>query len=91
MKSHYKLKLFIRFLKENNIYHKFFTNIYSNNGRKSITYQYKSVREYIDEELKDRGCLINKSFLWAETEEGYVFWRGIYDKWEEIRFLINKI
>lgn len=90
MKQNHKLKLFIRFLKKNNIYNTFFANCHSNNGLYSrARYKYENVIEFIDTELKDRGYLINKPFTWDETEEGYMFWCSIYNKWEKIRHIIN--
>lgn len=90
MKQNHKLKLFIRFLKKYKIYNIFFANSFSNNGTNARTlYKYESVIDFINSELKDSGCLINKSFTWDETEEGYIFWYRIYNKWERIRCIIN--
>ena len=86
-----KLKLFIRFLKKHKAYNQFFAHCFSNNGwsvRKSHP-KYKTVTEFIDDEFNHDCSIINKAFIWKETEEGYDYWFDLYHEWEEIRINLN--
>ena len=67
-----KLKILIRFLKKHKAYNQFFAHCFSNNGwsvRKSHP-KYKTVTEFIDDEFNHDCSIINKAFIWKETEEG---------------------
>ena len=92
MKQKDKLKIFIRFLKKNKIYHIFLSNCFSNNGynvRNNLKKQL-TVNDFIKDELKNHCLFINRAFVWDETREGYEFWYNMFNEWEKLRILINK-
>ena len=87
MKYEHKLKVFIRFLKKNKIYHKFFSNASSINGfeiRERI-FSSMTVEEFIQFELNKKGWgnIFNMAFEWNRTKEGYDFWYDIYILWSK--------
>jgi hypothetical protein len=88
MTHKYKIKLFIRFLKENKAYNKFMRNALSLNGfeyRKRYC-EGRTLNEHINYELKYNNGknIIDCSFQWDKTDEGADFWYDIYLKWEFI-------
>ena len=93
MNQNYKLKLFIRFLKKNHIYNQFFANSTSAKGYhiRKINRRKENIIYFINDELNNQGYVINRAFVWDETEEGYLYWLRIYDEWEQIRHHLYRI
>lgn len=88
-----RIKIFIRFLKKQKIYDKFFFYASSKTAihLRKINKRKKDVFEFINDELNNQGYVINKAFVWDETEEGYQYWLRIYDEWEQIRYHLYRI
>ena len=90
MKYEHKLKIFIRFLKKNKIYHKFLTNGFSSNGFKTRSEYWEcstpSLFDFISDQLKrkDWGTVVDGCFTWDYTKEGVDYWYDMYCRWDEI-------
>ena len=72
--------LFLRFLKDNNIYYDFLYNFNEQNPP-LIWYEFlhkTHVRDYII-----------RAFCWEDTLEGYYFWNSYYTKW--LKLLMKKV
>jgi hypothetical protein len=67
-------KKFVKFLKDNNAYDKFITNLNIVN---------KPIEIFCDDSKKK--SYINRSFIWFQTKEGFDFWENLNVKW--IQFL----
>ena len=72
-------KYFIRFLKDNGIYRRFF-NILKGNPEGFYTDMYKSnMVIFFNNALPDNW--LNDSIVWALQEEGSKFWKNMHEKW----------
>jgi len=84
-----KAKKFLRFLKENNVYHSFFDNFrkqsewrskWLNNTLKNYNLKYyKTFDAYLS--LINTNDLFRFAFDWSITDSGHMFWRVLNDKW----------
>lgn len=73
------LKEFIFFLKKEKIYDTYLYELFNEKGSKS-----NSVYFIIkDIKYKCGHNLISRAFTWICTEEGYIFWSIIHEKWIE--------
>lgn len=88
-----RIKIFIRFLKKQKIYDKFFFYASSKTAihLREMNKRKKDVFEFINDELNNQGYVINRAFVWDKTEEGYLYWLRIYDEWEQIRHHLYRI
>ena len=91
IKTNEILKEFFKFLKENNAYVQYRTNIcygFGNHSRMNINFFYGiqeklipfETRKNIITEITARN-LINYAFTWAETEQQHKYWRELHIKW----------
>ena len=67
-------RLFIRFLKEEKVYHPFRRNF-----AKMPMYGHKSLGKYLRNVKKEDA--IRDSFSWRNTQEGHDFWSNIACEW----------
>jgi hypothetical protein len=67
-------RLFIRFLKEEKVYHPFRRNF-----AKMPMYGHKSLEKYL-RNVKKEGAIRN-AFSWRNTQEGHDFWSIMSSKW----------
>lgn len=79
------LRLFFRFLKNNDVYRQYLNNIqYS----ATINHKYVSNKKFTTEFFDLAKCnpkiLINHPFIWRSTQEGYYFWHNIHYQWNEM-------
>lgn len=72
------LKVFVFFLKEENIYKSYLHNIYNRflDKNKCTNFIINELNDYLGINL------ISGLFTWRNTEEGYKFWFTINKKWE---------
>ena len=87
------MKIFIQFLKDNNILKEFKSNLINTllntqNGSQNKILTYinpisilKQNKAYIGDELVIYKNLINFSCKWDRTKEGYHFWASLHKKW----------
>lgn len=73
------LKRFIAFLKQNGAYQIYLNNISRERGVSESILFIKSTFNILAD-CKGK-CLISRAFSWSATEEGYVFWRTLHNKW----------
>lgn len=71
-------KRFYQFLKDNNCLIEYLCNRYHQRNKINL------------QKIKDPKMLIATAFIWSNTEEGYIFWSRIDDKWNEIYFKFIK-
>ncbi len=90
------IRIFLRFLKEENIYHRYLDNIYVLcYGFDSIKSLHRLFLGYFIKKINKKtiSTLIYISFYWGDTKEGYSFW-NIYDgKWRKFcnkHIVVNK-
>lgn len=87
MKKIKRLKLFINFLKKNNVYEKYILNL---TNKSSIFYREllnlpKTPDIFISNLIEKRPEeLINLSFNWSSTKEGAHFWEVLHYSWNNI-------
>ena len=75
-----KLIDFLRFLKDNEVYEKYFNAFFKNHHIKF--HNWVNWAKYVIEH-RDRLDLIENAFLFSWTEEGYTFWRKMSNKYRE--------
>ena len=86
-------KIFIRFLKEKNLYSKFFTNYKMKNNSSIVPLE--SLIDYIIR-YNNMFCYNNQCtemmlFDWNETKEGFSFWSNENKSWVNVvNLIINK-
>lgn len=87
-------KIFIKFLKEEKIFHNFFTELNSNHAkehRKSWDFQVDPFKYLSNELYTEYGyAFIRRAFLWSSTKHGDFFWGRKNEKWELIHRKICK-
>ena len=79
-----KRKIFIRFLKENNVYKNFINNVEGKYGF------YKRFDELLF--FATQGIYLNEvkgGFRWDKTKEGWKFWDNINNKWRDYYYKIK--
>lgn len=93
IKTNEILKEFFKFLKENNAYIQYRTNIcygFGNHSSKNINFFFYGMQEIvipfetrknIITETAVRN-LINYAFAWSETKERYKYWCELHKKWQ---------
>ena len=87
---------FIAFLKENNAYNKFKKNClkyrHVNNPTHAIElYDFLNpLVRYKKKGYTDLCSIINTSFVWRLTPEGFAFWGNLNEKWVEKFFLLQE-
>ena len=71
-RGHKNIKLFVNFLRDNDIYH---------------DYIYNYDPEFVAEGDEIKGlpptCLLGQGFIWKDSPEGDEFWRDLDGKWDE--------
>ena len=67
-------RLFIRFLKEENVYHPFRRNF-----AEIAMYRHKSLGKYLRNVKKENA--MRNAFYWRNTQEGHDFWADIACGW----------
>ncbi len=75
-------QLFIRFLKQNNIYYLFSHNLH-NNKKTPKNKIYKNIKLYDYKNINDlvpMNFFVN-AFIWEDTKEGHDFWLNLHIKW----------
>lgn len=78
------IKKFYKFLKYNGLLEIYIKNLYSENGeryRKFFGYENDPFNFLLFTFKNNENNLINEPFSWAETNEGYRFWKKINIKW----------
>ena len=75
-------QLFLRFLKQNNVYYLFSHNLHNNNEKpkKKI---YENLKLYDYKNIND-SIAVNffvNAFIWEDTKEGHNFWLDLHIKW----------
>ena len=75
-------QLFLRFLKQNNIFHLFVHNAHNVN-EKDYHYNLNDIDNI------SPTSFIMHAFMWCKTKEGEMFWRDINIKW--IKYIMEKI
>lgn len=88
-KMDYKCKLFIKFLKKYNVFGRYM--IIFNNQRLEEWDYYKSRFSIKEQSFKnflkcvveksDYSEFLNRSFIWADTEEGHDYWERLSNEW----------
>ena len=73
------LKRFIAFLKQNGAYKIYLNNISRERGVSEAILFIKSAFNIWEDYKGQR--LITGAFSWSKTEEGYIFWRKLHNKW----------
>lgn len=68
-----KIKFLVRFLKEENAYGKYIHNLFLEKGYHYGTF----LKMYMD------SGILNNSFFWKDTKEGYNYWRKLHEKFVE--------
>ena len=66
---------FIEFLKENEAYRDYIKNLKNHRGL--------TLDEYFNRRCADEESVLMDAFVWAETKEGYEYWKNLNKKWEE--------
>lgn len=82
-----KLQTFIRFLKKNNSYEEYLFCLTRANAIlfRQRTGNSRIPSEFIITSIKQNPLhLINGAFVWDETNEGYEFWKFLFQKWRII-------
>lgn len=69
--------LFVKFLKEHNLFFRF-TAYYNSNDRHCLPF-----KEFLNKENPE--YYVTVAFTWAETDEGEDFWSGVTSHWDEYR------
>lgn len=80
------IKKFYKFLKYNGLLEIYIKNLYSENGeryRKIFGYENDPFNFLLFTIKYNEKKLINEPFSWAETNEGYNFWKKINIKWRD--------
>lgn len=65
---------FIEFMKQEKVWEKYKDNVYDNAKEVSADVLLKVI-------LNTDIHILNVSFVWKETKEGFEFWKNVYDKW----------
>ena len=65
---------FIEFMKQEKVWEKYKDNVYDNTKEVSADVLLKVI-------LNADIHILNVSFVWKETKEGFEFWKNVYDKW----------
>ena len=71
-------KLFIKFLKDNNVYEQYMFN-FNNRTKISKYYPKKTFTSYF--ETTDLYLAINNAFNWSDSPEHFRFWENLNTKW----------
>lgn len=71
-------QLFLRFLKQNNVYHLFLYNICNKKESSKLynLYDFKSINNVLVLNF------LTTPFIWNNTKQGHLFWAKLYDKWD---------
>jgi hypothetical protein len=81
------IDMFTKFLKEQNVYDKFFNSVNINFIRKALDDTFditgNTKQELIFDNLLPIGFIMD-AFHWEETDEGYEYWSDINGEWENI-------
>ena len=92
MKNLNNIKLFNRFLKENNIFKIYYYNLENDDNedfnRKTIENVYEILKHYNIDEYHNE---IHNAFLWCETKQGFRFWEKIEQQWLNVLYKLRKI
>ena len=93
------INIFLNFLKENNIYKEYTTNLRHNIGRRDYLkpttkltilmqpFKYKKIDTiFYNMSRYDLGEIINYSFTWMDTPQGHEFWAKYHVKWVKTTF-----
>lgn len=70
--------LFLRYLKENGLYHRYKHNLLKQKKNVDCTHYFNSM------------SYINCAFAWDETKEGYEYWYKISKKINTIMYVLKK-
>ena len=75
-------QLFLRFLKQNNIYYFFLHNL-QNNKKNPNKKRYKHLKFYDYKSINDSIAMnfFVNAFIWEDTKEGHTFWLNLHIKW----------
>ena len=65
---------FIEFMKQEKVWEKYKDNVYDHAKEVSADVLLKVI-------LNADIHILNVSFIWEETKEGFEFWKNVYDKW----------
>ena len=65
---------FIEFMKQEKVWEKYKDNVYDHAKEVSADVLLKVI-------LNADIHILNVSFVWKETKEGFEFWKNVYDKW----------
>lgn len=84
-----RLSLFLRFLKENNIYISYLRNVIRQKNRGFICHNTFTNKFYLELTMSPTD-LIKKTLSWYDTFEGYCFWIRFHNLWVQYFNLKNK-
>lgn len=97
MNNKEKTKLFLRFLKKNQVFHQYLRYFNSEEGtryRKKIFPLWLNVgiETFIQKSLNNQtwNYLIANAFKWSDTDEGEVYWSNLHYQWYKINNRIVK-